>query len=383
MTARLLMAGQPAFLEQAGFDVRVMAAPGPDLEAVAAREGVAVEAVPLARSIRPLKDLRALLHLWRAFRRLRPAIVNAGTPKAGLLAMLAARLAEVPVRVYTLRGLRLETVGGFRRRLLGASERLASRLAQRVVCVSPSLRRRCLELRLAPAGKTLVLGTGSSNGVDAERFAPAAAGDEELAALRRRLGLPEGATVIGFVGRFTRDKGIEDLAEAFCERLAPRFPGAWLLLVGEFEEGDPVAGPVVERLAAHRRVVHAGFVADSAPYYRVMDVLAFPSYREGFPNAPLEAAASAVPVAGYAAVGTVDAVAGGETGLLAAVGDVAGLEAALARYLDDPALRRRHGAAARQRALRLFARERVWRAWAEEYRRLLGPGRQRHERADG
>jgi len=371
MTARHLLRGQLRYLAEAGFDVALVTAPGPDLDAVVAAEGVAAFPVPMAREISPARDLIALARLSRVNARFRPHLVSAGTPKAGLLAMVAARRAGVPVRLYTVRGLRLETARGARRRLLAAAERRAADDAHRVVCVSESLRRRYLELGLAPADKTAVLGAGSSNGVDAQRFRPRPAGDPEVVRLRRELGLPEDAPAIGFVGRFTRDKGIADLLEAFDGPVAARFPEARLVLLGEFERGDPVPGAVRERLLSDPRIVRAGFVADTAPYYGVVDLLAFPSYREGFPNAPLEAAASAVPVVGYAATGTVDAVADGETGTLVPAGDAGALGEAIVRCLADPALARRHGAAGRERVERLFRRERVWEAWELELRRLL------------
>jgi glycosyltransferase involved in cell wall biosynthesis len=222
MTARLLLDGQLRHLSRegsaTGFEVTLVTSPGADLAGVAEREGVRVETVPMAREIAPLADLRSLVRLTRLLRRLAPDVVNAGTPKAGLLGMLAARRAGVPSRVYTLRGLRLETARGFRRRLLTAAERLACGAAHRVVCVSESLRRRAVELELVPEEKTAVLGAGSSNGVDVERLAAAVADGERTEALRRELGLAslsQPAPVIGFVGRLVRDKGIEDLAAAF------------------------------------------------------------------------------------------------------------------------------------------------------------------------
>jgi glycosyltransferase involved in cell wall biosynthesis len=370
MTARLLLEGQLRSLGEAGFEPVLISSPGPDLEGVAEREGARVETLAMAREIAPLRDAVALARLVRRLRRLGPAIVNAGTPKAGLLGMLAARLAQVPVRVYTLRGLRLETARGARRRLLAAAERLACASAHRVVCVSDSLRRRAVELGLVAEAKTAVLGAGSSNGVDVERFARAARDRERTAALRAELGLPAGAPVVGFVGRFTRDKGIVELAEAF-ERVARELPAARLVLVGDFEAGDPVPAALAARLRRDPRIVLAGFVRDTAPYYPLMDVLAFPSHREGFPNAPLEAAAAGLPAVGFRVTGTVDAVVDGETGRIVAPGDAGALGAALLDYLRDRDLRDRHGRAARERVERSFRREVVWRAWTEEYRRLL------------
>lgn len=371
MTARLLLRGQLRHLAGAGFKVILVTSPGPDLEGLAEAEGVEVHPVLMAREIRPLRDLLALLRLHRLLRRLRPDVVDAGTPKAGLLGMSAARLAGVPVRVYTLRGLRLETARGVKRRILFGAERLSCRSAHRVLCVSESLRRRAVELGLVDSGKTEVPGEGSSNGVDVERFEAAAADLERISRMREALGLPEGAPVIGFVGRFTRDKGIPELVDAFDGVLA-ELPEARLLLLGDFETGDPVPPELVARLRADPRVLLPGFVPDTAPYYPLMDVLAFPSHREGFPNAPLEAAAAGVPTAGSRATGVVDAVVDGETGTLVEVGDAEALRHALLSYLQDPGLRRRHAEAARERVRRSFRRDRVWAAWERALRGAAG-----------
>jgi len=315
----------------------------------------------MTRAMTPLADARALWQLCRLLRGVAPDLVQAGTPKGGFLGTVAAFLTGVPVRIYHMHGIRGMTAQGWRRRVLMATERVACRLSTQVLCVSASTRQTAIEERLCSPAKIVVLGAGSCNGVEAlRRFDPARHDVGARAALRAQLGISPQAPVVGFVGRVVREKGIVELTEAWAA-LVRQFPDARLLIVGPLEEGDPVPGAVVARLRADPQVTFIDAVPDPAPYYAIMDVLALPTYREGLPNVPLEAAAMQVPVVATRVPGCVDAVVDGETGTLVPAGQVAPLAEAIAAYLRDPALRARHGAAGRARVLRDFVPEDLWR----------------------
>src|SRR6202047_554733 len=255
--------GQLQYFQDKGFDVTVLCPERRKGEWEVGRpEGVPILEVPMERAIVPLRDLASLWRLWRNMRALRPAITNVGTPKAGLLGGFAAWLNRVPCRFYTLHGLRFETTKGLRRRLLIYAERLACRFAHRVICVSQSVRERAIAFGLTNRDRTFILGSGSCNGVNASHFAATPETMTRAAELRRQLGIPPQAPVALFVGRFTCDKGVPELMEAFSQ-LIHRFPELRLLLVGCFEDGDPLPVTIRRALEAHSRVIFAGAVQNT------------------------------------------------------------------------------------------------------------------------
>jgi glycosyltransferase involved in cell wall biosynthesis len=367
----LFFEGQIGYLKAQGVDVWALSSPGELLDQFAVREGIAVHGLEMPRRITPLRDLVTTARLWRWFRKVRPDIVNAHTPKGGLLGMLGAWLARVPVRVYHMHGLPLMTATGLKRRLLRWAEIVSCRLAHQVYCVSASLREAALEEGLCRPDKITVLHHGSVNGVAAETvFNPAHVGATVRKAVRQRQGIPLDAEVIGFVGRVVRDKGLVELAEAW-QTLRSQRADLHLLVVGPFEPQDPVPPDVENLLRTDPRVHLTGLVSDTPSMYAAMDLVVLPTYREGFGEVSIEAAAMELPVVATAVPGCVDAVQDGVTGTLVPPRDARALTDAIRRYLHDPELRHRHGRAGRERVLRDFRQEDIWKELYSEYLRLL------------
>jgi glycosyltransferase involved in cell wall biosynthesis len=343
------------------------------LDRTAAREGVEFIAIPMRREIALVADLVSLARLCRLLLRLRPDMTEFSTPKAGLLGTLAAMLCGVPRRVYMLRGLKLETSTGFKRLILLASERLAAACAQVVLCNSNSMRAEALALGVAPEAKLHLLGEGSSNGVNVKRFAP---GPSDV---RNRLGLPQEAPVVGFVGRLTRDKGLPELIEAF-DTILKTEPEAHLLLVGWFDAAeDALSTALRARILSHPRIHCTGFVTDTAPYYRAMDLMVLPTWREGFPNVVLEAAATGIPVITTLCTGSRDSVVPEVTGLLIPPGYPEAISEAVLRLLRNPELRSRMSQAARAWVIEHYSIERVLGLVTALYKSMLMPAAERDQ----
>ncbi len=358
-------------LKEREFDLYIICSPGELLHQFIQTEQVTGYGVQMPRRITPWQDLLALVRLCLLLRRIRPHIVHAHTPKGGLLGTIASTVCRVPVRIYHVRGLPHLSAAGFKQVVLRWSERVACALAHQVLCVSHSIRQVVIEERICPAHKIKVPASGSGQGVDAEgRFNPARFTEEEKKALRERLGIPGDAIVVGYVGRLVRDKGITELAQAW-NALREKHHNLHLLLVGDYEPQDPVPHEIKEQFQSDPRVHLTGWVSDASVYYPLMHLLVLPSYREGFPNTPLEASAMCLPVVATRIPGCVDAVVDGVTGTLVPPRDARALTEAIERYILQPDLRIQHGTAGRQRVLAEFRPEVIWQALYEQYHLLM------------
>ncbi|MGD0515778.1 MAG: glycosyltransferase family 4 protein [Terriglobales bacterium] len=356
-------------LSAVGYRVVLVSARGAQLQD-ALENGFETHEIDMVRKIAPLTDLRSLWQLAWLLRRLRPELVVAGTPKAGLLGTLAARLTGVPRIVYQMHGLRSETLHGWQRWLVSAMERASAHFAHITLCVSHSLCARARQMRILRNSEGEVLGQGSPNGILIEEFAATAERGQQGMQLRRKLGWSSRERVIGFVGRWVRDKGVQHLVTAFSN-LSERDKSLRLLLIGGYEEVDGLPPEVRAQIANHPAIAAVDWQDPIAPWYAAMDVFAFPSCREGLGMVLLEAQAAELPVIATRVTGVVDAVREGETALLVDQGDTSQLEEAIRRVLADDATAREMGKAGGEWVRMAFARETVVNNYVDFYRCLL------------
>lgn len=323
-----------------------------------------VKSLAIERRISIGRDFSALLGLVRLFRSHRFDAVHSITPKAGLLAMVAAWLAGVPIRVHTFTGQVWATRQGAGRVLLKAVDRVIARLANHLLTDSPSQLDFLVREGVVNASSAAVLADGSICGVDPARFRP----DVGIrTSVRQGLGIPDDAVLVLYLGRLRRDKGILDMAAAFAT-LGPRLPKLWMLLVGPDE--DRLEGLVRSVcMDSIGRVVFVGFTDAPERYMTSADIFCLPSYREGFGSSVIEAAACGVPAVASRIYGLTDAVQEGATGLLHPPGDVQAMVRQLAQLARDGILRKNMGLAARERAICKFSQVRVTSAMREFYRR--------------
>jgi glycosyltransferase involved in cell wall biosynthesis len=362
--------GQITFLKEKGFEVIAVTSPGNKLEEFREREGIKVYEVLMTREISPFRDLAALVKIAWIMIVERPDIVHGSTPKAGFLTMAASVLAVVPAKLFFLRGLRHTEMTGVKRSAVRLMEKLSCIFADRVLCVSRSLMELVIEGNLVSREKSGVMHNGMSNGVDNNRFDPSLFSDEDIKNLKIKYDVPEHARALLFVGRLARDKGLIELARAW-HILMNGNDDLYLLLAGRTETSEPELIKIMELLSKDDRVRVLGQVEDVVPVYAIADILVHPTYREGFPNSPMEASAMEIPVVATRVTGCVDAVVDHETGILVPPKDPEALAEAIGYLLQRPEERSRMGKAGRERVLRDFCQMDIWEALYREYARLL------------
>jgi glycosyltransferase involved in cell wall biosynthesis len=364
-----LLKGQLAFLNQ---NAAVIAVSGQDhhLDAVREREGVRTVDISMQRSISPLKDLISLIRLYKLFRRERPDIVHSITPKAGLLSMLAAKMAGVPVRIHTFTGLIFPSKKGVFQKLLIQMDRILCHAATHIIPEGQGVLQdlKAYNITRKPIA---VLANGNVNGLDTGFFDPVKITEQERNDLRNALGIQPGDFVFIFVGRLVRDKGINELVAAFDE-VSNAGENIKLLLVGPYEEElDPLLPETKQKIEQNSHIITVGFQKDVRPYMAISHVLAFPSYREGFPNVVLQAGAMELPAIVTNINGCNEIIEEGINGLLIPVGSAAALASGMLQLFKNKEQYNKIRQKTRNLVVSRYRNEEVWHAIQAFYQKLL------------
>lgn len=352
--------------EQEGYEVLAVSSPGDALEDIARDEGVRTAGVPMERRISPFKDLVSLWRLYRVFRRERPAMVHSITPKAGLLSMMAAWAARVPVRLHTFTGLVFPTATGLKQKILIFTDRLTCACATHIVPEGEGVKNDLTNYHITR--KPLrVLGHGSVCGIDLTRFERI----PEVMAAAEALRRPDVFTFI-FIGRLVGDKGINELVEAFKE-VHRQYPATRLLLVGESESQlDPLQPATTAEIGANPAIEAVGRQNDVRPWLAASDALVFPSYREGFPNVVIEAGAMGLPSIVTDINGSREIIEDGRNGVVIPPRSSEALRDAMCAMISDADSRRAMASVSRQMVADRYEQGYVRRCLKEYYKEIIG-----------
>ncbi|MDY3319022.1 glycosyltransferase family 4 protein [Riemerella anatipestifer] len=365
----VLLKGQHRFMSKQGFEVVGVSSSGQNLEAVEKNEGIRTVSIEMSRKITPFQDLKSLWQMWLLLRKEKPCIVHTHTPKAGLIGMLASKLAGVPIRLHTVAGLPLIEATGGKRKVLDFVEKLTYACATKVYPNSKGLYDFIVEQKYTSIDKLSIMANGSSNGIDTTYFSPKQISEQVKKQLRKELNIQDTDFIYIFVGRLVGDKGINELIEAFKQVQKPNIK---LLLVGAEERGlDSLKEATIQEIENNKNIIAVGFQTDVRPYFAIADALVFPSYREGFPNVVMQAGAMGLPSIVSNINGCNEIIVNNKNGVIVPVKDVGSLGQVMQSIVEDNDFYLRLKENSREMVVGRYQQKVVWEALLQEYKQLL------------
>ena len=352
------------------YSVTLVSSQKEQLQKLAKEQGVNHFSLEMTRKITPLHDLRCLLQLIRFLRKEKPHIVHSHTPKAGIVGMLAAFIAGVPLRMHTVAGLPLMEAKGLKKCILYAVERLTYRCATHIYPNARGLMDFIQEKKLAGKTPLKCIGNGSSNGIDLVYFNPERVSKEQEMSFREKWNISKDDFVFLFIGRLVGDKGVNELVAAF-EQLANKIPNAKLLLVGPQEPTlDPLKQVTIASIEKNPKIVSTAYQQDVRPFLKIAQVFVFPSYREGFPNVVLQAGAMGIPCIVSDINGCNEIIENEVNGLIVPPKSIQPLSEKMYSLYKDPEKRAIFIDRTKERITTNFERTHYWKLLLEEYKLL-------------
>ena len=313
-----------------------------------------------------LAGAKAMLEMLKIFKREKFDLIQYSTPNASLYASMAGFLARVPVRLYCQWGMAFVGFSGLKRMIFKAEEKFVCALSTWIEPDSYSNLNFAHEQGLYSKDKGSVIWNGSACGSDLNKF-DITKKPEYRSAVRERFNIPESALVYGFVGRITRDKGVNELLSAFKEMN----DDSYLMLIGPSEVDATVDQELYGWSTKTNRVIYTGYTSVVEQYLSAMDCYVLPSYREGFGMGIVEAEAMGVPVIVTNIPGPIDAMVPQKTGLIVQKQSTEQLKRAMEYFSENPDARRSMGLEGHSFAVDEFEQKRLFKYILEDRRRLL------------
>lgn len=348
------------------FDIEVISGSGVGLSEFCELESVkGHRVVELEREISLLSDVKSLLKLIKLFKKIKPEIIHGNTPKGGLLSMIAGWMTRVPHRIYCVHGLRYQGARGFKRKMLMYLERLSCKLATDVLTVSFGVKNILREDNISKK-EINIIWNGSVNGININHFSTDEVDEVEVI---EKYKIDSNYLTFGFVGRLVKDKGINELIEAFVQ-INKNYNNTQLLLVGNYEDSNPVTEFTRNEIETNKNIIYVGRQSDVRPFLKVMDVFSFPSYREGFGVSLMEAAAMSVPAISSNIIGCNEIIKDGYNGKLITSKSVIELERAMEWFVENPKLRKQMADVSRQYVVDKYEQKTLWNKALEAYSKI-------------
>lgn len=365
--------GQVNFLVTNGWEVIIISRPGVEIELLAKNEKAILYPVRFTKSMLPFYDLVCLFQIISIIQNEKPDIINAGNPKSGFLIMLACWLLKYKNRIFTLHGLVSDNRVGVVRQIMLLTEKISCSIAKQVIVVSSSLQQHAVQENILAPGKSIVIEKGSCNGVNIHAFSRSSGVLQYAHVLKKKLGLTSNDFIIGYIGRLSKDKGINVLFKAF-NILKVQYPQLKLLIAGPVEKQDPFNKQYLHQLYTDNNIKYAGKIFDVVPFYPLMQILVVSSFREGFGNVLIEAASMEVPVIAPDIPGCRNAFQPDVNGLLFDKGSAEHLAERIVKYMHDEHLRHNHGINGRVFVQQNFSQQKIWEGQLELYNQVRGNG---------
>lgn len=363
----LLLSGQLNYM-QSFYDVTAVSSEDDYLKRIGIKENVETFTIEMSRKITPIHDVVALVKLFLFLRREKPLIVHSHTPKAGILAMIAAKFAGVPIRLHTVAGLPLMETKGLKRTILESVEKLTYSCATMVYPNSKGLHDFIIANKFTTQRKIKIIANGSSNGIDTSHFAPKQVSQSLRQILKTKLQIQRDDFVFVFVGRLVGDKGINEVVQAF-KQITKNNLNVKLLLVGMYEKNlDPLDESTHEEIDTNKNIVFAGFQKDIRPYLAISNAMIFASYREGFPNVVLQAGAMGLPSIVTDINGCNEIIIDEKNGIIIPVKNSEAIEKAVLKMIKEKDFFASLQSNAREMISSRYEQKLIWESILEEYK---------------